>query len=57
MMTILLAGVVAELIMMPAILAGPLGKAFPIPRRKDAISPFRRRTFPQRKGELVSSQT
>jgi predicted RND superfamily exporter protein len=30
MMSILLAGVVAELIMLPALLAGPLGKAFPI---------------------------
>ncbi len=30
MMSILIAGVVAELVMLPAILAGPLGKAFPI---------------------------
>jgi hypothetical protein len=30
MMSILLAGVVAELIMLPALLAGPLGKAFKI---------------------------
>ncbi len=28
MLTILIAGVVAELIMLPALLAGPLGKAF-----------------------------
>jgi predicted RND superfamily exporter protein len=33
MMSILLAGVVAELIMLPALLAGPLGKAFPIRRQ------------------------
>ncbi|MEX2093585.1 MAG: MMPL family transporter, partial [Pirellulales bacterium] len=32
MMSILLAGAVAELIMLPALLAGPLGKAFPIRR-------------------------
>jgi predicted RND superfamily exporter protein len=54
MMTILLAGVVAELIMLPAILAGPLGRAFPVPRRHEpsAIPPPH---IPQRQGELVSS--
>jgi uncharacterized protein len=53
MMTILLAGVVAELIMLPAILAGPLGKAFPVPRRAElsAVPPPH---IPSRKGELVS---
>jgi hypothetical protein len=56
MMTILLAGVVAELIMLPAILAGPLGKAFPVPRRHEpsTIPPPH---IPQRQGELVSSQS
>ncbi len=34
MLAILLAGMVAELIMLPAILAGPLGKVFETPRRK-----------------------
>ncbi len=41
MMTILMAGVVAELIMMPAILAGPLGKVFPVPK-KTTPSPITR---------------
>lgn len=34
MLTILVAGVVAELIMLPALLAGPLGRAFKIPPRE-----------------------
>jgi predicted RND superfamily exporter protein len=53
MMTILLAGVVAELIMLPAILAGPLGKAFPVPRRTEpsTIPPPH---IPTHRGELVS---
>lgn len=53
MMTILLAGVVAELIMLPAILAGPLGKAFTI-RRREEPSAVPAPHIPQRKGELVS---
>jgi predicted RND superfamily exporter protein len=53
MMTILLAGVVAELIMLPAILAGPLGRAFPVPRRHEP-SPIPPPHIPQRQGELVS---
>jgi predicted RND superfamily exporter protein len=36
MLTILITGVVAELIMMPAILAGPLGRAFRIKTRPEA---------------------
>jgi predicted RND superfamily exporter protein len=55
MMTILLAGVVAELIMMPAILAGPLGKVFDI-RRPKAQSPMPTPHAPKRKPRLVSSQ-
>jgi predicted RND superfamily exporter protein len=54
MMTILLAGVVAELIMLPAILAGPLGKAFTI-RRRPEPSTVPAPHIPHRKGELVSS--
>lgn len=34
MLSILMAGMVAELIMLPALLAGPLGKSFPIPPQK-----------------------
>jgi hypothetical protein len=36
MLSILTAGMVAELVMLPALLAGPLGKVFPVPppRRK-----------------------
>jgi uncharacterized membrane protein YdfJ with MMPL/SSD domain len=34
MLSILVAGMVAELIMLPALLAGPLGKAFPIQPQK-----------------------
>lgn len=34
MLSILLAGMVAELVMLPALLAGPLGKAFPIPPKR-----------------------
>ena len=56
MLTILMAGVVAELIMLPAILAGPLGKAFTI-RRREEPSAVPAPHIPQRKGELVSSQT
>jgi predicted RND superfamily exporter protein len=56
MMTILLAGVVAELIMMPAILAGPLGRAFkpeaPQPTPATVPAPH----MPKRK-QLVSSQS
>jgi uncharacterized protein len=37
MLAILIAGVVAELIMLPAILAGPLGKCFENPRRRRPI--------------------
>jgi uncharacterized protein len=37
MLAILIAGVVAELVMLPAILAGPLGKCFENPRRRRHI--------------------
>jgi predicted RND superfamily exporter protein len=57
MMTILLAGVVAELIMMPAILAGPLGKAFDIRRKAKPTTPVPTPHAPQRKSQLVSSRT
>jgi multidrug efflux pump subunit AcrB len=41
MLTILVAGVVAELILLPAILAGPLGKAFePSQSRHNVVSRF-----------------
>jgi predicted RND superfamily exporter protein len=56
MMTILIAGVVAELVMLPAILAGPLGRAFSI-RRPAVSTPLPAPHTPQRKGRLVSSQT
>ncbi|MEO8495843.1 MAG: MMPL family transporter, partial [Planctomycetota bacterium] len=39
MLTILLAGVVAELVMLPAILAGPLGWAFQPSKRKESVVP------------------
>jgi predicted RND superfamily exporter protein len=54
MMTILLAGVVAELVMMPAILAGPLGKVFDL-RRPPAPSSVPTPHAPKRKARLVSS--
>lgn len=38
MLTILLAGVVAELVMLPAILAGPLGVVFKVPKKKTPSS-------------------
>jgi hypothetical protein len=56
MMTILLAGVVAELIMLPAILAGPLGKVFSVPK-KTAPHPLPAPHVSQRKGQLASSRT
>jgi hypothetical protein len=56
MMTILLAGVVAELIMLPAILAGPLGKVFTF-REKVPTSPIPAPHLPQRQGQLASSRT
>ena len=41
MLTILVAGVVAELILLPAILAGPLGKAFePSQSRHNVLSRY-----------------
>jgi hypothetical protein len=45
MMSILIAGVVAELIMLPALLAGPLGKAFPI--RPQSLPPGGADQLPQ----------
>jgi predicted RND superfamily exporter protein len=56
MMTILIAGVIAELVMMPAILAGPLGKVFK-PRMKP-IAPAAVPTphVPKRKTQLASSR-
>jgi predicted RND superfamily exporter protein len=62
MLTILVAGVVAELILLPAILAGPLGKAFePRQSRHNALSRYMlimryelRRRF-DRKSSAVSS--
>jgi hypothetical protein len=58
MMTILLAGVVAELVMLPAILAGPLGKVFTIAKKAAPSSvPLPHVPQPQRKGGLVSSRT
>jgi hypothetical protein len=55
-MTILIAGVVAELVMMPAILAGPLGKVFK-PRRSKSPAAVPTPHVPQRKSQLVSSQS
>jgi predicted RND superfamily exporter protein len=56
MMTILLAGVVAELIMMPAILAGPLGKVFDV-ERKETPSTVPTPHAPQRTSQLATSRT
>jgi predicted RND superfamily exporter protein len=56
MMSILLAGVVAELVMLPAILAGPLGKVFNI-RQAKPRAPIPAPHIPQRQSQLVSSQT
>jgi predicted RND superfamily exporter protein len=56
MMTILIAGVVAELVMMPAILAGPLGKVFK-PRLKPAPpAAVPMPHVPKRKTQLASSR-
>jgi uncharacterized protein len=57
MMTILIAGVVAELVMMPAILAGPLGTVFK-PRQK-APQPAAVPTphVPKRKTQLATSRS
>jgi uncharacterized protein len=55
MMTILIAGIVAELIMLPAILAGPLGRVFKVP--EPATPPAVPLPHaPKRKPHLVSSQ-
>jgi len=56
MMTILIAGVVAELIMMPAILAGPLGKPFDL-RRPTPTPSVPTPHAPKRKSQLVSSRS
>jgi hypothetical protein len=55
MMTILLAGVVAELVMLPAILAGPLGRVFDI-RRPPTPAPVPKPHVPQRKTEFASTR-
>jgi predicted RND superfamily exporter protein len=59
MMTILICGVIAELVMMPAILAGPLGKAFPVRRPPAPPAPVVvPQPHKQRRGApLVTSQT
>lgn len=54
MMTILMAGIVAELVMLPAILAGPLGRVFDI-RRRPTSSTVPAPHVPKRK-QLVSSR-
>jgi predicted RND superfamily exporter protein len=58
MMTILICGVIAELVMMPAILAGPLGRAIPVrrPPAPPAAVPVPH-TAKQRRASLVTSQT
>jgi predicted RND superfamily exporter protein len=56
MMTILIAGVVAELIMMPAILAGPLGTVFK-PREQKSASAVPTPHAPARQAQLVSSRS
>ncbi|MEX2306294.1 MAG: MMPL family transporter [Pirellulales bacterium] len=57
MMTILIAGVAAELIMMPAILAGPLGRVFKASRQESAAT-VPTPHAPKRKAHLMpSSQT
>ncbi|MCI0335915.1 MAG: MMPL family transporter [Planctomycetes bacterium] len=56
MMTILIAGVIAELVMMPAILAGPLGTVFK-PRPKTAPASVPTPHVPKRKTQLVSSRS
>ena len=55
MMTILAAGAVAELVMLPAILAGPLGRVFDVGRPKAAV-PLPKPHAPRRKSELVSTR-
>ena len=61
MMIILFAGVVAELIMLPAILAGPLGKAFQIGPKTPAPSDKDRPPYsddgPKRDGDARPSRT
>jgi predicted RND superfamily exporter protein len=57
MMTILLAGVVAELIMLPAILAGPLGKAFALPKKKAPNQVPVPHMGQRKSGQLASSRT
>jgi predicted RND superfamily exporter protein len=59
MMTILVCGVIAELVMMPAILAGPLGRAIPVgrPPAPPAAVPVPHTTKQRRGAALVTSQT
>jgi uncharacterized protein len=65
MLTILIAGVVAELILLPAILAGPLGKTFDAkPTRHNAVSRFMlimryelRRRFDRHQSRATASET
>jgi predicted RND superfamily exporter protein len=56
MMTILIAGVVAEFVMMPALLAGPLGRVFK-PRQPKTAPAVPSPHAPSRKGQLVSSRS
>jgi predicted RND superfamily exporter protein len=57
MLTILIAGVVAELFMMPAILAGPLGKVFKPRQKPTAPATVPTPHVPKRKTQLASSQS
>jgi hypothetical protein len=59
MMTILICGVIAELVMMPAILAGPLGRAIPVgrPPAPTTVVPTPHTTKQRRSASLVTSQT
>ncbi len=56
MMTILVAGVVAELIMMPAILAGPLGSVFKPREKKTPQPPVPTPHVKQRTGQFEPSR-
>jgi predicted RND superfamily exporter protein len=56
MMTILIAGVVAELVMMPAILAGPMGTVFK-PRQPETPAAVPTPHSPARKTQLASSRS
>ena len=57
MLSILLAGMVAELVMLPALLAGPLVKVFPIPPKQPKREDEQETSKETSKGQVISLES